>query len=440
MRINISKSKKKYINTAVIILCAVVFVYSSFMIVRKMYGYYIENKRYEDIRKDLTEQSIDPGSRFSETETETETEAVVETTKAAIPDETIETQPLITRSYTILKGAPDELGEDGNIKEYGRLLAVNPDLVGWIVMPGFDKPIDYPILQSKDNDYYLNRDFYGNYSYSGSIFMDFRNDPEKIPRHMILYGHAMNDRSMFGNLKEYPDKPEQYVENDLIYVDLLNYRLEYKVFSTYYEDALYNYRQTFFRNDREYYEFLLKIQTRSIYDFGQTLDHLDKILTLSTCNNNLRGDIRTVIHARLTAMIVYSDEEFDEAAESRELEEKEIVSANVYLKALSIAQSLSEGSFEQVMTDPGFDPGIRDYIAILSPETRTIKLDLETADPEAKVIIFIDDMEAEDGIISFVNPKSFIKVRVTSRDMRYIRTYTIRLFREEETQEESDGS
>jgi len=436
MGINNIKGKKKYIYTAVIIICAAVFLYSSFMIVRKLYGYYIENRRYEDIRNDLTEQSVDPGSRFSVTNTET----AEETTETSAVNETVETEPPIKRSYSVLKGDPDELGEDGNIKEYGRLLAVNPDLVGWIVMPGFDKPIDYPILQSEDNDYYLNRDFYGNYSYSGSIFMDFRNNPKKIDRHIILYGHAMNDRSMFGNLKEHPDEPDQYIKNDLIYVDLLNYRLEYKVFSTYYEDALYNYRQTFFRRDREYYEFLLKIQARSVFDFGQELNHLDKILTLSTCNNNLRGDMRTVVHAKLTAMIAYSDEEFDESAESREQEDKEVISANVYIKTLSLEQSIPEGVFELVNTDPVFDPGIRDYIAVLSRETRMIRLELKTADPEAKVVIFIDDKEAEDDIISFVNPKSFIKIRVTSRDMRYSRTYTIRLFREEETQEESDGS
>lgn len=79
---------------------------------------------------------------------------------------------------------------------------INPDIVGWIRIPGTD--IDYPILQSIDNDYYLSRNYAGEYAVSGSIFLDYRNDFEDD--FLVIYGHRMSYGGMFTNIIKFQDE------------------------------------------------------------------------------------------------------------------------------------------------------------------------------------------------------------------------------------------
>ena len=75
------------------------------------------------------------------------------------------------------------------------------DMVGWITVK--DTTIDYPIMQGSDNSEYLNLDPYGNYSLSGSIFLDSRNDKNFTDPYSIIYGHHMEYGKMFGALDEF---------------------------------------------------------------------------------------------------------------------------------------------------------------------------------------------------------------------------------------------
>ena len=83
------------------------------------------------------------------------------------------------------------------------LQAKNPDIVGWITVPFTN--IDYPIVQAKDNDYYLRRDLNGNYAQAGTLFMDWRCAKDG-DGYSIIYGHNMKSGSMFGTLKRFEDK------------------------------------------------------------------------------------------------------------------------------------------------------------------------------------------------------------------------------------------
>lgn len=84
------------------------------------------------------------------------------------------------------------------------LLDINPDVCGWISMDG--TAIDYPVLQGADNLAYINTDVYGDFSLSGSIFLDSRNDREFTQSYSLLYGHYMADGGMFGDLARYKDE------------------------------------------------------------------------------------------------------------------------------------------------------------------------------------------------------------------------------------------
>ena len=86
--------------------------------------------------------------------------------------------------------------------------SVSPDCIGWLVIDGTN--IDYPVMQGENNTEYLNRDPYGNYSLSGSVFADARNRPDFTDAYTILYGHHMSYGYLFGALDRYSDR--QYFE------------------------------------------------------------------------------------------------------------------------------------------------------------------------------------------------------------------------------------
>lgn len=91
-------------------------------------------------------------------------------------------------------------GED-NGPTFEELRAINPDVCAWITLDG--TKIDYPILQGEDNLTYINKDVYGNFALSGSIFLDSNCDRSFQEKYSLLYGHHMAEHKMFGDLDLY---------------------------------------------------------------------------------------------------------------------------------------------------------------------------------------------------------------------------------------------
>lgn len=87
---------------------------------------------------------------------------------------------------------------------YEELKKINPDLIGWVDVYG--TKIDYPIVQGRDNDEYLNKTVLGKFSTIGSIFLDASNEKDFSDFQNILYGHFMAERKMFGDLELFKDK------------------------------------------------------------------------------------------------------------------------------------------------------------------------------------------------------------------------------------------
>ncbi|MBQ9851775.1 MAG: class B sortase [Ruminiclostridium sp.] len=162
------------------------------------------------------------------------------------------------------------------------LRAVNPDVVGWMLVPGTS--ISYPLLQGADNDYYLNHTWDGTRNSVGAVFMDYRNDPALGDFNTILYGHKMNNDAMFGLLHQY--KNEGYLEAHP-YLYLANDRgiHRYDIFA-YYETATTNTYTRDFPDEAAREAYLAECLAQRWVDPGITPGVEDHILTLSTCTGN----------------------------------------------------------------------------------------------------------------------------------------------------------
>ncbi len=178
--------------------------------------------------------------------------------------------------------------------DFNKLLNENNDTKGWIQVNNTN--INYPIVQYKNNDYYLTHSFDKKYTDAGWIFLDYRNNIDDFDKNTIIYGHARLDKTMFGTLKNVLKK-DWYTntDNHIIKLYTLNEYTEWQVFSVYHIETEDYYITTEFKND-EFKEFIKTLKNRSIYNFNVEVNENDKILTLSTCH--LTNE-KIVLHAKL---------------------------------------------------------------------------------------------------------------------------------------------
>ena len=170
------------------------------------------------------------------------------------------------------------------------------DTVGWLKVNNTN--IDYVVLKSKTNTYYLNHNFNRNENVSGWIFADYHNKFDGNDKNIVIYGHNTWDGSMFGSLKnvledDWNDQEENH-KIMLVTTQGVNY---YQVFSVYTIEVEDYYISTEFDSDSDYEVFLKRLRFRSIYPYDIALSKDDKILTLSTCSGD--GKRRVVLHAKL---------------------------------------------------------------------------------------------------------------------------------------------
>lgn len=202
----------------------------------------------------------------------------------------------------IRKNYSPSLGNNISIDEQ-KLKNINGDYIMWLNVDGTN--IDYPVVVSSDNDFYLERDFYKNDSSSGSIFMDYRNKTDY--KNIILYGHNMRNQTMFNNLEKFKDN-NFWNEKHKIYIYRDGYKYTYEPFSVYVAEPSLDYTVTDFSKDITFSEYLKKCSDLSIFDDSIYLKNpgllkgfnisSERILTLSTCSYEF-DDARTVVHARL---------------------------------------------------------------------------------------------------------------------------------------------
>ena len=184
---------------------------------------------------------------------------------------------------------------DINSIQFSQLKQINEDVVAWIMVDGTN--VNYPVVQTDDNDYYLGHDILKNMKSSGWIFMDFRNASDLSDQNTIFYGHNLLNKTAFGSLSNIFTDQWFQNSNHFIIVKTENVRYVYQIFSCYYIDPEVYYLQNIFYDMKYYQEFLDELVSRSQYDFRTEVTTKDKIITLSTCTDDNKG--RKVIHAKL---------------------------------------------------------------------------------------------------------------------------------------------
>ena len=177
--------------------------------------------------------------------------------------------------------------------DFDVLKSQNKDTIAWIKVYG--TKIEYPVVKTKNNDYYLKHSFDKSPNIFGWIFGNYVNKFDGTDRNITIFGHGMVDGSMFGTLKD-TFKKEWQNEKNLIILATESETSVYETFSTYrvYDEAYYFTAN--FSNDDEFTSFLKTIKERSNYDYKVEVGKDDKILTLSTCDTDDR--YRLVLHAK----------------------------------------------------------------------------------------------------------------------------------------------
>lgn len=262
---------KKNVRRLALLVCGAVFLFSSAMVVRDL----IRSSRERAANQALSQQ----------------VRQIRDAMRA--PDLNISLPDL---------PAPEEPRD--LLAEYAALAQENSDMTGWLWIEGTE--IDYPVMHTpRAPEYYLRRGFDKKYALSGSLFLDANCRPEG--ECALIYGHNMNDSTMFGHLSDY--QTLEYAQtHPVIHFDTLDELRDYEVIGAFFSRIYRTDEQGVFRyyyytdlsDPAVFEEYVDQVRAASLYDTGVETEYGDRILTLSTCSGHTR-DGRFVVVARYRA-------------------------------------------------------------------------------------------------------------------------------------------
>lgn len=179
--------------------------------------------------------------------------------------------------------------------DFAHLKEINDEVVGWIKVEGTN--VNYPIVQTTDNDFYLDHSLDKTENSAGWLFMDFRNNNNFDNKNTIIYAHNRKDKTMFGSLKNllssswYNNSSNQIIKTSSETKNGL-----WQIFSVYVIETTNDYIQTDFADQKDFETFINLIKNRSVYQFDAKVTNNDQIITLSTCHGSKQ---KLVVHAKL---------------------------------------------------------------------------------------------------------------------------------------------
>ncbi len=235
---------KKWIRIVLIVIFAAVFAFSGVQLVRILTRYEGDKKEYADIQ-----------------------------------DSFVITEPV---APTQSDGKEEEKKEPVEMKiNFDALLKRNAEVVGWLYNPG--TPINYPVVQGGDNNFYLSHSLDKNYLYAGTLLADYRCAPFGEGENYMIHGHSMKNGTMFGTLLRYK-KQAYYDEHPVLYFLTPdgNYKLEaFAGYVVQFDDEIYSIG---FADQDAYGTFLKNAVKKSRFKSQVEVTAEDRIVTLSTCS------------------------------------------------------------------------------------------------------------------------------------------------------------
>lgn len=192
---------------------------------------------------------------------------------------------------------------DNRIEKVKELQKENPDIVGWLEIVGTN--ISYPILQGKDNSYYMNHNYKKEKSVDGSLFLDKAYNWEKPSTNLLIYGHNnRGSKEMFVELLKYKDEGF-YKEHKNIRFTTATEDAEYEIISAFLSRVYYKHEKDVFRyyyfidanNKEEFDNYVESCKKASLYNIDVSAEYGDQLITLSTCEYS-QEDGRFAVVAR----------------------------------------------------------------------------------------------------------------------------------------------
>lgn len=260
---------KKWIRVTILIIFIIILIFSTF----KLFIWQQDSNKTKDIEEEIIDNA----------DTE-ERQAIEENTQNINPPDDKDNDYWNYIKMDMLSVNFDDLKKK------------NSDTVGWIKVEGTN--INYPVVQTTDNKYYLNHSYDKTSNKAGWVFADYRNDLDNFDKNTVIYAHGRVDTTMFGSLKNilksswYNNK-----NNHIIKFSTPKENTLWQVFSVYTIEAESYYITTKFPSNEYFKEFVTTLKNRSKIEFSAIPNENDKILTLSTCKDS-KGN-RVVMHAKL---------------------------------------------------------------------------------------------------------------------------------------------
>lgn len=236
------KLKKKVVNSIyniLILICVIGFITTLFIILRDHQSFQLADQNYQEIR-----------------------------------------------DLRIISNQNDSIGNTSI--DFESLSKINPDIIGWIGFEGLE--IDYPVVQTKDNEFYLNHLFSLEKNKLGAIFVDYRNKSDLSDRNTIIYGHNMKNGSMFSSLTNYKSQDYYDANPDILLVTKeKKYRVDF--FAGLVVDGSYESVRFSLSDEDDFNQYINSLEDMSTFKSSVIVGPQDRIISLVTCSyeyNNAR--------------------------------------------------------------------------------------------------------------------------------------------------------
>lgn len=182
--------------------------------------------------------------------------------------------------------------------DFEMLWQENKDIIAWIYCA--DTPINYPIVQSNDNDYYLRRRLDGQYSTAGTLFLDYRNSADFLNRNSIVYGHNMKVDTMFGTLVDYCEQA-YYDAHPIMWLITPQQSYKIELFAGYFTEPISD-AYSLQENETDFKIYVNSAFSKSTFSSPIQIDDINTIITMSTCSDTAE-DTRYVVLGNLVPTV-----------------------------------------------------------------------------------------------------------------------------------------